>query len=73
MHEPGLDFAMETTQTECFVILTILQVEKCLAKVKTSAIAYSSIISACFRIWTRPHHEATTLHGVTNLQASLPV
>ena len=70
MHD--LDFAMKTTQTECFVILAILQIEKRWAKVRTIVIAYSSIVSTCFRVRTRPHHEATTLHGVTTLQASLP-
>ena len=37
------------------------------------AVAYSPIVSACFRIWTRPHHEATTLHRVTTLQANVPI
>ena len=36
-------------------------------------LAYSPIVSARFRIRTCPHHEATTLHGVTTLQASLPI
>ena len=58
---------------ERFAILAILRVEKRWAKVKTSAIAYSSMISARFRIQTRPHHKATTLHRVTALQTSLPV
>ena len=65
-----LEFPYENhSYGESFVILAILQVEKRWAKVK---IAYSSIVSARFRIRTRPHHEATTLHGITALQASLP-
>ena len=67
-----LDFAMKTTQTESVCFLAILQVEKRWAKVKTSAVAYSLIVSGHFQLWTRPHHEATTLHEVTTLQASLP-
>ena len=42
MHE--LDFAMKTTQAESFVILGILRVEKCWAKLSKSAITYSAII-----------------------------
>ena len=38
-----------------------------------SAIPCSPIVSVDFRIQTRPHHEATTLHRVTTLQASLPI
>ena len=52
MHD--LDFAMKTTQMECFVILAILRVENRWAKVKTSAIAYSSIVSAHFQIRNAP-------------------
>ena len=62
---------MKTTQTESVLLSSPSYELKNV--VKTSAIAYSSIVSARFRIQTRPHHEATTLHGVTTLQASLPV
>ena len=70
MHDLGFCYENHS-DGERFVILAILRVEKRWAKVKTSAIAYSSIVSAHFRIWTCHHHEATTLHGVTTLQASL--
>ena len=71
MHD--FDFAMKTTQTASVLLSSPpYKLKKRWAKVKTSAIAYSLIVSACFQIRTRPHHKATTLHGVTTLQASLP-
>ena len=41
-------------------------------RLELGAVAYPLIVSTRFRIQTRPYHEATTLHGVTTLQASLP-
>ena len=65
---------MKTTQTDSVLLsLLILQVEKCWAKVKTSTVAYSPIVSTHFQIWTRLHHKVTILHRVTTLQASLPI
>ena len=59
---------------EHFAILVILRVEKHWAKVKTSAIAYLFDRLRTFsNTNTPPLYEATTLHGVTTLQASLPV
>ena len=62
---------MKTTQTENVVILTILRVEKCWAKVTTKR--YSLLIRSFPHVFEYGHHEATTLHGVTTLQTSLPV
>ena len=72
MHD--LNFAMKTHSDGVrFVILAILRVEKCWTKVRTNAITYSPIVSACFQIQIRLHHEAAIIHRVTTLQASLPI